>query len=115
MPPKQWKAIGVSKAFSAGQTFNKLADSYLNISRGLFKPFPINHFLHSVPSPSSLLNVDCLLLIYGRVCQSDYYIFLLRILFVGFNQQLPQMFFLILWKEKRHSNKLMRFVSGTQR
>lgn len=66
-------------------------------------------------SPSFLLTDDCLLLIYGCVCRSDYYIFLLRIFFVGFYQQLPQMFFLILWKEKRYSNKYIRFVSGTQR
>lgn len=70
---------------------------------------------HSVLSPSPLLSVECFLLVYGCVCWSEYYIFLLRIFFVGFYQQLPQMFFLFLWKEERYSNKLIRFVSGTQR
>lgn len=49
MTPKQQEAIGVSKAFSAGQTSIKLADSYLNIFRDLFKPFQLNHVLYSVP------------------------------------------------------------------
>lgn len=53
-----------------------------------------------------LFNVDSLFLIYifasyACACWSDYYFFSLRVCFVGFYQQLPQTFFLILREEKR--------------